>query len=146
MSISGVVLALLNLTFHLKGGKSQKNHLLSSKGPVAPFHSIPAMKISVKPYLRSVKDPPAAQISAKWIKIVASLWWKMRILPHLSSYYSSFNFVRNVHRFSVAIHLILPALKMYTVASQEKIALQLPFFSAQNPGNLSFFQKIWPPF
>ena len=62
---AGVVLALLNLTFHLKGGKSQKNHLLSSKGPGAPFHSIPAMKISVKYNLRSGKDPPAAQISSK---------------------------------------------------------------------------------
>ena len=65
MLVAGVVLALLNMTFHLKGGKSQKNHLLSSKGPEAPFHSISAMKISVKPNLISVKDPPAAQISSK---------------------------------------------------------------------------------
>ena len=52
--LTGVVLALLNLTFHLKGGKSEKNHFLSFKEPGAPFHITSA---SVKANVRSVKHP-----------------------------------------------------------------------------------------
>ena len=41
---AGVVLALLNLTFHLKGSKSEKNHFLSFKEPGVPFRTTSAMK------------------------------------------------------------------------------------------------------
>ena len=47
---AGVVLALLNLTCYLKGGRGLdlKNPLLSSKGLRAPFHNLFAVKINIK--------------------------------------------------------------------------------------------------
>ena len=55
--LTGVVLALLNLTFHLKGGKSEKNHFLSFREPGVPFHTTSG---SVKANVRTVKLPLVA--------------------------------------------------------------------------------------